>query len=227
MSNTESFIDEVSEEVRKDQLFALYKKYGWIAGAVIALIVGGAGYLEWDKSRKQTVAQQRGDGLVAALDLETPEARSAGLAEIVSHKGGEATLASLLQAAVLLEQDDEAAALEIYDRLASGDDPIYAQISSLKALMIRGSDISAEERLAALDLLAAPEAPFRNLALEQKAIALLDAGRQDEGIAALVNLLDEPLITANQQNRVQQMIVALGGELPSRASLVPTTEHDQ
>ena len=42
MSNPESFIDEVTEEVRRDKLFAIFKKYGWIGGALIALTVGGA-----------------------------------------------------------------------------------------------------------------------------------------------------------------------------------------
>ena len=45
MSNTDGFIEEVSEEVRKDKLFALYKKYGWIPVVIICSLVGGAGFL--------------------------------------------------------------------------------------------------------------------------------------------------------------------------------------
>ena len=39
MSNPDSFIDEVTEEVRRDRLFRLFRKYGWIGGVVVALIV--------------------------------------------------------------------------------------------------------------------------------------------------------------------------------------------
>ena len=46
MSNSDSFIDEVTEEVRKDRLFQLFRRYGWIAGVVIVLIVGGAAWNE-------------------------------------------------------------------------------------------------------------------------------------------------------------------------------------
>jgi hypothetical protein len=31
MSDTDSFIDEVTEEVRRDRMFFMLKRYGWIA----------------------------------------------------------------------------------------------------------------------------------------------------------------------------------------------------
>ena len=42
MSDTDSFIEEVSEEVRRDKLYATFKKYGWIAALFILVVVGGA-----------------------------------------------------------------------------------------------------------------------------------------------------------------------------------------
>ena len=35
MSNPDSFIDEVTEEVRRDRLFAMFRKYGWIGVAIV------------------------------------------------------------------------------------------------------------------------------------------------------------------------------------------------
>ncbi|MFD1808819.1 hypothetical protein ACFSHQ_13850 [Gemmobacter lanyuensis] len=40
MSNPESFIDEVTEEVRRDKLFATFRKYGWIGILAVLGIVG-------------------------------------------------------------------------------------------------------------------------------------------------------------------------------------------
>jgi hypothetical protein len=31
MANTDSFIDEVNEEVRRDRLFAFFRKWAWLA----------------------------------------------------------------------------------------------------------------------------------------------------------------------------------------------------
>ena len=45
MSNPDSFIEEVTEEVRRDRLFALFRKYGWIGVVLVLAIVGGASVL--------------------------------------------------------------------------------------------------------------------------------------------------------------------------------------
>ena len=47
MSDTDSFIEEVSEEVRRDKLFATMRKYGWIAVLIVLLLVGGTVYREF------------------------------------------------------------------------------------------------------------------------------------------------------------------------------------
>ena len=67
MSETDSFIDEVTEEVRRDKLFALFRKYGWIGIALVLVIVGGAAWTEWRKLTARSAAQSFGDAIVAAL----------------------------------------------------------------------------------------------------------------------------------------------------------------
>ena len=56
MSDTDSFIDEVTEEVRRDRLFGLMKRYGWIAALAVLLIVGGAAWNEWRKAQDRAAA---------------------------------------------------------------------------------------------------------------------------------------------------------------------------
>ena len=53
MSNSETFIDEVTEEVRKDQLFGYMRKYGWIAVLAVLAIVGGTAFSELRKPARQ------------------------------------------------------------------------------------------------------------------------------------------------------------------------------
>jgi len=43
VSDTDSFIEEVSEEVRRDRLFKIFKKYAWVAVLVVVLLVGRCG----------------------------------------------------------------------------------------------------------------------------------------------------------------------------------------
>ena len=63
MSLNESFIQEVSDEVRRDRLFNLFRKYGWIGVCLILLLVGGAGINEWRKNKERVTAEQNGDEL--------------------------------------------------------------------------------------------------------------------------------------------------------------------
>ena len=51
MSETDSFIEEVAEEVRRDRLFKMFRRYGWIAALVVIVIVGAA---SWNEYRKAT-----------------------------------------------------------------------------------------------------------------------------------------------------------------------------
>ena len=74
MSETDSFIEEVTEEVRRDRLFGLMRRYGWIAVLAVLLIVGGAAYREYSRAAEQAAARALGDALLAALDNEDVDA---------------------------------------------------------------------------------------------------------------------------------------------------------
>ncbi len=41
-NQNDSFFNEVTDELRRDKLFGLFRRYGWIAILVILGIVGGA-----------------------------------------------------------------------------------------------------------------------------------------------------------------------------------------
>ena len=51
--DTDSFIDEVTDEVRRDRLYLLMRRYGWIGVLVIVVIVGGAAWREKRAARFQ------------------------------------------------------------------------------------------------------------------------------------------------------------------------------
>ena len=89
MSDTDSFIDEVTEEVRRDRLFGYFRRYGWIAAVVILGLVGGTAYNGWSKSTAAQVAQARGDALLDALDMDDDTASIAALSEIATNEGGD------------------------------------------------------------------------------------------------------------------------------------------
>ena len=218
MSESDSFIDEVTEEVRRDKLFAVFRKYGWIGVLAVLLIVGGAAFNEWQKARVRSAAEGFGDAVVAAMDTEDPAARVAALDAISTGGGGEPAarraVTQFLAADEALKAGDRAGALNRLEALAAepGLPDDYRQLARLKAVILAGASMDAAARDAALAELAQPGAPFRALAMEQQAVALTADGKTDEALALARQVLQEPDATPGLQRRVTQLIVALGGD---------------
>ncbi|MFT4714855.1 MAG: hypothetical protein ACI861_000388 [Paracoccaceae bacterium] len=216
LSETDSFIEEVTEEVRRDKLFLLFRKYSWIVGVAIVLIVGGAAFNEWRKAQETTAARELGDAVMQALETTDPADRAAALAGISSDAGDATNFLSMLEAAAHAEADDPDAALVLFDSIANNTDApeTYRQLAMFKAVILRGSDQGREARIAILDELAIAGNPFRALAMEQKALVHFEFGDNDAAIAVLRTILDEPGATQGLIQRAQQLIVAMGGDLP-------------
>ena len=130
MSESDSFLDEVAEEVRRDKLYGYARKYGWIAVLAVVLLVGGAAYLEWSKARTDVEAQARGDAMIAALNIDSAPERAAALAEVAKDAGAAKAIVELRRAAVLAEAGDKSAALGVLDGLAGSPEvePLYQEL---------------------------------------------------------------------------------------------------
>ena len=212
MSNPDSFIQEVNEEVRRERLFGYVRRYGWIAVLVVLLVVGGAGFNEWRKARAQAEAEAFGDAVLAALDRSGAEARVEALAGIEA-TGSRAAILQLLRAAEAQQAGDTATALAAFAAVeADAELPSsYRQLAALQRVMLAGPTLDPAERESVLSGLAQPDAPFRPLAMEQIALMRIEAGERDAALAILRELLDEPQLTQGLRARAQQLIVSLGG----------------
>jgi len=212
VSNPDSFIQEVNEEVRRDRLFGYVRRYGWIAALLVLVLVGGAGFNEWRKARAEARAQAFGDAVFEALGATSAPARIAAL-EAVSADGGQRAVLRLLVAGEALSQGDEAAAMAALAAI-EGDAALpaaYRQLASLKRVMLAGPSMPAAEREALLAGLAQPDQPFRPLAMEQIALMRIEAGEHGVALTILREILDEPAATQGLRARAQQLIVSLGG----------------
>ncbi len=212
--NNDSFIDEVTEEVRRDRLFAIMRRYGWIGIALVALIVGGAAWVEWQKLSKENDSQAFGDAILGAMSHDDPAQRLKALGAIHAPGARKAVL-EMLAAAEALVAKDKAAALAQLDAIAADQSlpASYRQLADLKAIIIAGAALPAADRDARLAALAAPGAPYRILALEQQAYVLVAADRKDEAIKAFEAILQDAEVTPGLKARAAQMIVTLGGKV--------------
>ncbi|WP_089994474.1 hypothetical protein [Cognatiyoonia koreensis] len=225
MSDSDSFINEVSEEVRRDALYGYLRRYGWIAVLAILALVGGAAWNEYSKSQAQAEAEATGDALIAALSADDPDARVAALTQVEAD-GAAIAVTALLTAAAQQENgamDDAAATL---GALAVNPDvpEIYRDLSAFKAAMLETNEDPATRRTN-LEALAQPGATFALLAQEQLALMDVSEGKTEEAIAKLQAIAEDAAVTRGLLERSRTLLVALGVELAPDAGAAETEEQ--
>lgn len=217
MSNPDSFIDEVTEEVRRDRLFRAFRKYGWIGVLVILGLVGGTAWTEWTKARDAARAQAFGDAVIDALDQGSPQERREALAAVPSDADQTALLDLILASD---PAEDKAATLASLDKVAADTKlpAAYRDLAVLRRVLVAGTDAPVADRRTALQEIAGAGRPYRVLAEEQLAYLLVEEGKKDEAITALTALLQDQDAPGSLRARVGQVVTALGGTLPEQAS---------
>ena len=211
MSNSDSFIDEVTEEVRRDRLFGYFRRYGWIPAVIIIGLVGGTAYNEWSTVQVAQVAQARGDALLDALELEDVAERAASLSTI-AHEDEDALVAKLLAAGVDAEQ-----AADLLGSIATDDtQPQYIRdLARLKMASIDGA-VTVDEAAAILVELSEPGGVYRNVAMELLVALELRRGSVEAALALLQAHIKDANASSEQIQRMAELIVALG-EIPELA----------
>lgn len=226
MHNSDSFISEVSEEVRRDRLYAGMARYGWLIAALVLLVVGGAAGNAWYQSRQTAAARVAGDTLRAALAEPDAAKRAAALGGFVEGAPRAAALGQIAEAGSLAKAGDKDGAATLLATVAGdGKTPeILRALASLERVMLLGSTMDASERQAALEGLVAPGAPFRALALEQRALMALEGGNRDAAVADLNEALADPSATEALQGRARQLILAAGGSVTLPGAAAPAVD---
>jgi len=213
MSDTDSFIDEVTEEVRRDRLFAMFRRYGWIAVVFIVLLVGSAAYNEYRKAQVTVAAETLGDDMIAALGENDAAGRAGALTGIQAETDGGAAILQMMQSAAQANSDQlNTAVAGLGEVSRNGDlEEIYRQVATFKALTLQAETLPAAELRLQFESLAQPGAPLRLLAEEQLALIDIREGDTEAALVRLQALLQDADIDRTLQQRATQLIVALGG----------------
>ncbi len=213
MSNPDSFIEEVTEEVRRDRLFRLFRKYAWIGVVLVLGLVGGTIWMEWSKARAEARAQAFGDAVLDALDQGAPEERREALAAIPTDGGQTALLQFILASD---PETDRAGTLAALEKIAADATlgPAYRDLAVLRRVLVVGDELPLADRRAALQGIAVAGRPYRTLAEEILAYLLVEEGKTDEAIAAMTTLMQDQEASGPLRARLGQMVTALGGTPP-------------
>jgi hypothetical protein len=178
----ESFVREVDENLRRDQVRDMAKAYGkWIVAAVILFLAAVGGYLFWTDRQKQQAAEE-GEAISAALDkVEAGNAKGAAAElEPFGQSSNDVNRASakLARAALALRQNDRKTALALYKEVAADDGmpQPYRDLATVRGTMTEYDQLKPDEVIARLSPLTEPGKPFFGSAGEMVALAMLAKG---------------------------------------------------
>ncbi len=212
MSDTDSFIEEVSEEVRRDRLYVFFRKYAWVAILAVVTIVGGTALLEFQKAKAKAEAEALGSAIIVALEVSDEKERAELLGNIEAANSEAKSIVALLLAAEEIALDNYDAASRKLNSIS--DDPsisqIYRDMAKFKFLLISHDRLEVEFLLAGFEELASPGNPFRLLAKEQIALLTLKNTDYDLAIGMLKTILDDAELTDTIKQRVSQLLISLG-----------------
>ena len=205
MVESESFIKEVSEEVKRDRLFKLLNKFKWPLFALLILSVGAVGSYEYYKFDKKSRAQRNGEFLMSAIENLNDNGQI--VTEEIDNKFV-AVLIKLNEAKYFEKEGDIKSATAAYNNIISkyGDNKFFNHYSKFQLyLMDPAESLRDTEKITVLDELSAPDGPLKLLALEQK-LYLYVKINDLENIKLQVNLiLSDQAITPEQVSRIKDV----------------------
>ena len=224
----ESFLREVDENLRRDQMRDFAKAYGaWIVGGVLLFLAAVAGWLYWQERQRQKaeaatetlnqVMNDIGNGSTANAEprLQALEDSSADAVR---------ALARLTQAAVSLEKADRTNAIAQYKEVMAGDGlpQPYRDLATVRLTALEFDRLPPAQVIERLESLAKPGNPWFGSAGEMTAMAMLKLNRNAEAGRLFAAIAKDEQVPDTIRSRAVQIAGTLG--VDATASLPGATQ---
>jgi hypothetical protein len=223
---SETFLREVDENLRRDQVRDFAKRYGaWLIAAVVLFIAASGGWIYWqqhevERSEKQveTLAQvykNIGSGKTTGAAKQLDELSKSGRKAV----GASAAFA---RAALAIEQNDPKLAAAKYRALANdGKLPKpYRDIALIRQTALEFDQIQPQEVIARLQPLAKPGTPWFGTTGEMTALALIKQGKKADAGRLFAAISKDKSVPEPIRDRSVQIAGSLGADT-SAASNTP------
>jgi hypothetical protein len=200
---------EVDEEVRREQLLKLWRRYSKhvIAAVLIVVAVVAAILLsrQWQEQRRI----DRANAYLAAAAL--PPAEAAEAYEGMAGDDGYGVLARLREASLLAELGRKAEAVAAFEAIAadSGVPQVYRNLASILHAQHALGQADSGDIVRRLEPLTAADNPWRFQAMELTALAELHAGNSARARALFLTLADDPAAPAGLRGRAAEIAATL------------------
>lgn len=223
----EAFLREVNEELRRDQMADLWKRWGRLAVAAIAIgLIAFGGWLWWrDYQAKQ--AGLEGEQLSVAIEQlsrnEIDKASPALKTLSASERPGYRAAARLAAGAVASQRGDTRATITAFAAVAKDGEAAqpFRDLALIRQTATEFDTLAPDQVIARMQPLAQKGGPWFGSAGELVAIAHLKAGRSRDAATLFAGLTADPEVPASIRSRAGQMASVLGVDINPAA--LPST----
>jgi hypothetical protein len=218
----EAFFREVDEELRREQIETMWKRYGlYGVGVVLLLLAALAAFLFW-RAHVQKNAETHSEELSAALaDAQAGRTTEAGktLDTLVAEGGPPYRVAALFtKAALAAEKGDDKGAAAIYAGIAADAKAAqpYRDIALIRQTLIEYDRLPPQQVIDRLKPLTIESGPFFGTAGELSAIAMMRLNRPAEAGRLLAAVARDTRTPSTLRARAGRLAISLGADMSAK-----------
>lgn len=213
---SETFLREVDENLRRDQLRDFFKAYGnWLIVLVILFLAASGGFIWWKQHQVERsgaeveklseIYKEIGSGNAAQAPQQLDE---------LSKSGSKAVRASAMfaRAALALQQNDTKLAVNTYNSIA-GDNSLpqaYRDVALVRQTALEFDQLQPPQIIARLEPLAKPGEPWFGTAGEMTALAMIKQGKNHDAGELFAAIARDKSVPETIRARAVQLAGSLG-----------------
>ena len=229
----ETFLREVDEELRKEQMNRFVARYGWWIVAAILLLLGGVGGWLWWDARSQAAAAAESQTLIEALDaMEAGNRRAAQpkIAELAeSDSVGVRAAALFARANAELAAGNAPAAAATLRGIAANQQltEIYRHAALVRQTALEYDSLQPQVVVRRLAPLARDGSAWLGSAGEMVGIAYLKMRRPELAGPVFGRIARDESVPDTIRNRAAQMASSLGVEATTEPAGAPAATREK
>ncbi len=227
----DTFIREVDDAVREDQLRTFWDRYGkLLLGVIVAGLIGYGGWLFYNHNRGQN-AGVTAEALLRAMDeSESGDPAAAKSLATVKAEGDDAYRAAalMIEANNAIVKNDHKQAATVLGQLATDAKApqIYRDLALVRQMTLQFDTIPAEEVIAKLKPIAVETNPVFPSAAELVALAYVKQGKDKDATALYGKIAAFAGTPEGLKSRSQQMAGMLAGSSAPATDTGAKTAND-
>lgn len=223
----ETFLREVDENLRRDQLRDFGKKYGWWIGVAVGLfLIASAAFIYWQQLKVKRSGEQTAELAQIFKDVGSGNTgNSAQKLDQLSDSGSKAVRATALftRADVALQANDTKLATAKFREIAEDSSlpQPYRDAALIRQTALEFDQIQPDQVIQRLQPLAKPGNPWFGTAGEMTALALIKQGQKDQAARLFAAIARDTTVPDSIRERAVQIAGTLGVDASGALTSAP------